>query len=869
MNKNYLSACIVFSGLLISGAIIGVVHAQTAAQNQPPQQREPNDIQFPIKELGNCKSKEACKTFCDNSENSDACFAFAGQHNLMTSEEVDHAKKFKDGGMVGPGGCKGQASCDQYCGNGDHMEECIAFAQKNGMMSSQQLEESKKVLTAIKNGVKPPACGGPKQCDAYCGSSEHMEECMNFSLAAGLMPDNQKEQMQKTLAAIKRGVKPPACRGPQECDTYCNNPEHMEECVNFAVESGMMPDDQKEQMQKTLGALKQGIKPPACQPNRPDQSGQRGGPNDGQGFNPGSGENGNGPGRGQGGPNGQSNQSDNGLPSCDQYCGEDSHVEECVKFSVAVGNMTEDQAKISIKTRGKGPGGCVGREACDAFCGNPDNQETCFNFGKENGMIPQEDLQRMQDGQQRMKDSFSSIPPEVVDCLTSTVGADVVEKMKTGSVNQRSMGDAINQCFQKFGVREGTPSGNGPGSDQGGQSDQNQNDQGQQGQFNQPGQNRSQNDLSCSPKGTAAAFVCATNGRNASGGSETTYFNACTAKQDGAEIIHEGVCEGQKPCADVANPVCGNDGHTWVSACYAEEQGGGVKHEGVCEGSSNQQNQNQQGQPGQRGQGQGGPNQGQGFNPGSGENGNGQGRGQGGQSSQNQQGQFNQGQNKGGPGGTNPGGRQMPQQAGPGGCKGPEECQKYCTANPDVCKNFQPPQNQQGQRGQGGSSGQPNRSGQPNQPGQSGQQNQSGQQRQNQQMNKGQLNQSGQGGGGSGPCGTGPGTCSGIGPDDVGGIGQPGQMQQGQQQMQQQFNQGQPGQPGQFNPLNEPRQLNEFNPTNQPGQFNPPVEMQPQQQPQFQPPPQLQEPSAPPPPPPSSFLQRAQQFFGSVTNTLR
>ncbi|GEM_PF-2131417 len=916
--------------------------AQTAKSSASPltDSSSLNDIKYPIPELGNCSSKDSCKSYCDKPQNSNACFVFAGQRNLMSAEELDHAKKFKDGGMIGPGSCKGQAECDQYCGNGDHMEECIAFAQKNGMMSSQQLEESQKVLAAVKKGVKPPACGGPKQCDAYCGSPEHMEECVNFSLAAGLMPDSQKEQMQKTLAAIKRGVKPPACRGPRECDTYCSNPEHMEECVNFAVETGMMPDDQKAQMQKTLDALKQGIKPPACQPNRPqnqqgqpgqpNQSGQQGGPNEGRGFNPGSGANGNGPGRSQGGSSGQSSQSDNGLPSCDQYCGEDSHVEECVKFSVAIGNMTEQQGQSAIKTRGKGPGGCVGRDACDTFCSNPDNQDTCFNFAKENGMIPQEDLQRMQDGQQRMKDSFSSIPPEVLDCLTSTVGADVVEKMKTGSVSNRSDGDVINQCFQKFNIREGTPSGNGPGSGQGGQPDQNQ-----QGQFNrgQQGQNQFQRGPDCSPKGTAAVFVCAKNGRNASGGPETTYFNACTAKQDGAEVIHEGVCDGQKPCADVANPVCGNDGHTWVSACYADEQGGGVKSEGACENQSgggpgqpgqNQNGQNQFGQPGEPGQ-QGQQKQGfgqfiQGFF--------------GGQSGQsNQQGQ--QGQNQPGPGGINPGNQQMPQQAGPGGCKGPEECQKFCTSNPEVCKNFQPPQSQQGQSGQNQSRQQQNQTGQrgqiqPNQPkqqggglgpcgtgpgtcsgigpddvgfnkdnggngsggpnrgqgfnpgfgqngngpgrgqggGQQGQNQfnqgqfrQGGQQGQNQQMNRGQFNQPGQDNGGraTGPCGTGPGTCSGIGPDDVGSNGNnggnsggfnagQGQFRQGGQPGQQgqpnesgqpgqnQFNQGQFGQPmnqGQFGGQSGQMQPGQFN-QGQPGQFAPPTEMQPQQQPQPQ-----------------------------------
>ncbi|MDD5343782.1 MAG: hypothetical protein PHW12_05095, partial [Smithella sp.] len=345
MNKNTLGVSILVSVILILSAIIGSVDAQTKSLLQPQEQKMPGDMQYPIPELGNCKSKSDCKVFCDNSKNSGACLAFAEKRNLMSPEELAAAKKFADNGMVGPGGCKGQTECDQYCGSSNHMEECMTFAQKNGMMSEEQLQNSQKVLAAIKNGIKPPACNGPKECDAYCSSSLHMEECMTFSLVAGIVPDNQKEQMQKTLNAIKKGIRPPACHGPEECDKYCSDPSHMEECMTFSLEAGLMPDNQKEEMQKTLEALKKGIKPPAC----------------------------------------------HGPEECDKYCSESSHVEECIKFSVATGRMTEEEAKMATKTGGKGPGGCISRDACDAFCKNPDNQETCFNFGKENGMIPEQD----------------------------------------------------------------------------------------------------------------------------------------------------------------------------------------------------------------------------------------------------------------------------------------------------------------------------------------------------------------------------------------------------------------------------------------------------------------------------------------------
>src|SRR3989344_1095321 len=126
-----------------------------------------------------------------------------------------------------------------------------------------------------------------------------------------------------------------------------------------------------------------------------------------------------------------------------------------------------------------------------------------------------------------------------------------------------------------------------------------------------------------------ASYVCGINGKGATSGVETTYFNECHAKQHGTEILHEGVCirNGQpdKPCSDIAGPVCGNDNNTWVSACHAEDQGGGVQYKGVCKG------------------------------PGG-----------------------------GGGGGGRPGG-------GPGGCQSQEECEAYCREHPTECGVTSPP----------------------------------------------------------------------------------------------------------------------------------------------------------------------------------
>ncbi|TSA45210.1 hypothetical protein D4R51_02315 [bacterium] len=553
--------------ILVAGIVVSAFIAANGASAQAPAAPAVNpmvSIRYPVPELGNCGSETECKTYCDDSAHLGACLSFAQAHNLMSANEIQMAKKFSGTGAKGPGGCTSKDNCETYCNNTDNINECVAFAEQNNLMPKEQLAEAKKVQAAIASGIKPPACGGKQACDKYCQDTAHVEECMAFAKAAGFMTPEEAKNSDKVIAAIKKGVKPPACRGSE----------------------------------------------------------------------------------------------------CDKYCAEPAHTEECIAFSEAAGFMTSQEAGIARKTGGKGPGGCVGKEQCDAFCNNTDNQETCFSFGKDNGLIPPDQLQKMEEGkmqfteslkqapaqvltcisgvvgadslekfkngtllpprdigdkvgecfrqgmppggpgeggnippaggssgqnsQQRMKDYFSSIPPEVLDCLTSSVGADVVEKMKTGSVTGRKAGDPINQCFQKFGVEERTPNQNQPGQEQ----------SNQQNQQIQPWADMCKNNT---------ALACVDGSGN--------FVSSAKVGSDGKPV-----------CPENSTAKCGN-----------------------------YQMNNQQGQ--------------------------GQGQGQG----QDQKGQFQPG-----PGNTNPGGQMMPQQAGPGGCKTPEECQSFCQTNPDVCKNFKP-----------------------------------------------------------------------------------------------------------------------------------------------------------------------------------
>jgi len=380
------------------------------------------NVSYPVGELGGCKSESDCKIYCDKPENGDACLNFAQENNIMSKQEVKIAKQFLKMQADGPGGCKDKDSCEEYCNDMSHIDACISFAEKNNLMPPAELEEAKKVQSAIARGVKVPSCGNKKACDVYCEDSNHMEECITFGIEAGFIQGKELEDVQKMLQAIKRGVKPPPCKGKEACDEYCSSPDNMEVCMNFAMEAGFMSEQEKADSQKMLQAIKRGVKPPPCK----------------------------------------------GKNECDAYCTSEGHMEECINFSIAAGMMSEEDAKMARKTGGKGPGGCKGKDECENFCNNPDSQETCFNFAKDNGMIPEEDLKQMEEGKQKMKESLGQAPSEVLNCLTIEFGADMVEKMKNGFMPPRESGDKMQGCFQKMGHPSGQENQNfqpGPGAE--------------------------------------------------------------------------------------------------------------------------------------------------------------------------------------------------------------------------------------------------------------------------------------------------------------------------------------------------------------------------------------------------------------------
>ena len=338
--KQYIhiaAVLLVFSVLIFAALYISFANAQKI------------DVEYPIAELGNCVDEEDCKNYCDKPENISSCIDFGESRGLMSAKEAEKARKLSAIDIIdGPGGCTNEKECEEYCENPDNIRECILFAKENDIMSSDEIEEAEKVIAALDAGVSlPGGCANKSDCEAYCEDESHIEECVAFAEAAGFMSPEEAEIVRKT-----GGKGPGGCKGKKECDEYCENPDNLRECILFGKEHDLLPPDEIKDIEGMLRALDAGVSPPACKSKK----------------------------------------------ECDMYCSDPANSEECLAFAIAAGFIDEENAENAREMFEKGimegPGGCKGKEECDAYCENPDNMDECINFSSRDEMMRRDEFGR-------------------------------------------------------------------------------------------------------------------------------------------------------------------------------------------------------------------------------------------------------------------------------------------------------------------------------------------------------------------------------------------------------------------------------------------------------------------------------------------
>lgn len=317
-----------------------------------------DNIKYPIAELGNCQDKESCRRYCETPENMMACVEYGSGRGMISAEEAARAKRVIPKIVAGqtPGGCKSKVECENYCqSDSSRFSECVAFAEETGVMPPEELAKVKKIAQALKSGANMPGgCKGKADCEAYCADTAHGEECLNFAEKAEILPPEEIAEARKVMEYLQKGETPGKCQTKADCQTYCEADEHFEECILFGEK---------------------------------------------------------------------------------------------------IGAVSKEEAEMAHKVAGKGPGGCKGKDGCAQYCDLQEHAEECAKFALEKELVSEEEAEKIKQGSAELRSGLDKIPAdarsEVETCLIGLMGADNFAKIQGGQdvFLTKNQGTGVGPCF--------------------------------------------------------------------------------------------------------------------------------------------------------------------------------------------------------------------------------------------------------------------------------------------------------------------------------------------------------------------------------------------------------------------------------------
>lgn len=417
---------------MAAGFVLIAGSAVIYASQHEPYRKKAELLPFPITELGGCKSFDECKTYCNRDENIPKCVRFSIKNKLITetqaregekllelmdksgipgkcgnapecfvycesvasteecldyalrhglvsagtqAEEIRRIAEVHKAGVRFPGGCKTQRECETYCEDTANLGECLNFAEKNGLRSTEEIAEGRKVAKALNEGASlPGGCRTKAACEAYCESPSNMRQCVDFAKKAGFMSEDEVKEAEKIIPLLERGEKTPGgCKRKEECEAYCYDPANLDECLDFAGKAGILSLEELADAKKVAPFIKSGETPGGCRRKE----------------------------------------------ECEKFCSDPGNFEACVVFAEKAGFMSKEDAELARKTKGVGPGGCKSKTECEAFCKDPANQEGCMNFAKEHGLEGA--------AGEMQKEAMAKFEGEVRACLEKSTCKEVLE----------------------------------------------------------------------------------------------------------------------------------------------------------------------------------------------------------------------------------------------------------------------------------------------------------------------------------------------------------------------------------------------------------------------------------------------------------
>ena len=88
-------------------------------------------------------------------------------------------------------------------------------------------------------------CVDENECRAYCDDADHLAECLDFAELHNLFTDEELEHARRFEAL--GAVGPGGCQSEDECEVYCEDISNIDECLAFAEQHGFMDSDELEE----------------------------------------------------------------------------------------------------------------------------------------------------------------------------------------------------------------------------------------------------------------------------------------------------------------------------------------------------------------------------------------------------------------------------------------------------------------------------------------------------------------------------------------------------------------------------------------------------------------------------------------------
>lgn len=226
---------------------------------------------------GGCTSGDACDAYCSTIRNLGECISFAKSHSFTNQDISDGEKVYsyiQSGGSL-PGNCASRDACESYCSQSQHMQECFAVFSKIGIdhgpdghgprgpagpghegQTGFSPEMLQRFQAALQSGKAPAGCSDLMTCEQYCSDPSHGAACQIFSQAMGFGNDNANEQVRR-----QQPPSPGGCDSKDSCDAYCSQPSHSDECKAYFSSLGNWQAGSlgpNEQMPNASGTPQQG-----------------------------------------------------------------------------------------------------------------------------------------------------------------------------------------------------------------------------------------------------------------------------------------------------------------------------------------------------------------------------------------------------------------------------------------------------------------------------------------------------------------------------------------------------------------------------------------------------------------------------------